>query len=212
MVPLQIRMPQHIKCTACAAGQLCCTYVWDGKCTNGLYRPCEFLFLLQGPVFQTCTRTESNFMAMQARLVHGTSRLNACKRVPESLLSELHLCCRRTKTQYIVDFENLPELPDNAFELAPHKDISLKAMPAVNTLLPQDHHYKVCLSCCLSQCQQPSVQMLTAERNLSASWYACGLLLVVCLVGCLFLLCPTGSAHHHCRVCLYQDCSYCVCL
>lgn len=50
---------------------------------------------------------------------------------------------RRTKTQYIVDFENLPELPDNVFELAPHKDISLKAMPAVNTLLPQDHHYKL---------------------------------------------------------------------
>ncbi|KAL0027978.1 hypothetical protein WJX79_007636 [Trebouxia sp. C0005] len=50
---------------------------------------------------------------------------------------------RRTKAQHVVDFENLPELPDNVFELAPHKDISLKAMPAVNTLLPPDHHYKL---------------------------------------------------------------------
>ncbi|DBB15061.1 TPA: hypothetical protein ACH3X3_004077 [Trebouxia sp. C0006] len=50
---------------------------------------------------------------------------------------------RRIKAQHVVDFENLPELPDNAFELAPHKEISLKSMPAVNTLLPPDHHYKI---------------------------------------------------------------------
>ncbi|DBA88599.1 TPA: hypothetical protein ACH3X1_004246 [Trebouxia sp. C0004] len=57
--------------------------------------------------------------------------------------SKLARSKRRTKGQHIVDFENLPELPDNAFELAPHKDISLKSMPAVNTLLPPDHHYKL---------------------------------------------------------------------
>ncbi len=111
---------------------------------------------------------------MQTRLVCATSHLNACKRVPLSLLqSELHLCCRRIKAQHVVDFENLPELPDNAFELAPHKEISLKSMPAVNTLLPPDHHYKVCLSYCFSQCEQPSVQMLTAECKLSACPAVC---------------------------------------
>ena len=111
---------------------------------------------------------------MQTRLVCATSHLNACKRVPLSLLqSELHLCCRRIKAQHVVDFENLPELPDNAFELAPHKEISLKSMPAVNTLLPPDHHYKVYLSYYFSQCEQPSVQMLTAECKLSACPAVC---------------------------------------
>lgn len=57
--------------------------------------------------------------------------------------------CRRTKQKHAIDFENLPELPAGAFDLAPHKDISLKAMPAVNTLLPPDHHYKV-QSCLLA--------------------------------------------------------------
>ena len=28
------------------------TYVRDGECTSGLYRPCDFLFLLYGPVFR----------------------------------------------------------------------------------------------------------------------------------------------------------------
>ena len=46
------------------------------------------------------------------------------------------------KKRHVIDFENLPELPPGAFALAPHKDISLKSMPAVNTLLPPDHHYK----------------------------------------------------------------------
>ena len=51
--------------------------------------------------------------------------------------------CRQAKQAFAIDFENLPELPTDAFELAPHKEISLKSMPAVNTLLPPDHHYKV---------------------------------------------------------------------
>lgn len=134
MISLQNRLPGNIRCTVCAAG---------------LLRPIQ--------------EQNADFTAMQTRLVCVTNHLNACNSVPKSLLLELHLCCRRTKAQHVVDFENLPELPDNVFELAPHKDISLKAMPAVNTLLPPDHHYKVCLSCCLSQCQQPSVQMSTAE-------------------------------------------------
>ena len=121
MVSLQIRLAQSMRCTASAAGLL-----------------------------RSIQEHTAFFVAMQTRLSCATSHLNACKRAPLSLLSELHLCCRRTKAQHIVDFENLPELPDNAFELAPHKDISLKAMPAVNTRLPPDHHYKVCLSCCLS--------------------------------------------------------------
>ena len=52
--------------------------------------------------------------------------------------------CRRPKAEHVVDFENLAELPAGAFKLAKHKDISLKATSAVNTLLPADHHYKVC--------------------------------------------------------------------
>ena len=54
-----------------------------------------------------------------------------------------HVRCRRPKAEYVVDFENLAELPPGTFKLAPHKDISLKATSAVNTLLPPDHHYKV---------------------------------------------------------------------
>lgn len=51
--------------------------------------------------------------------------------------------CRRTKEKHIIDFENLPDLPEDAFELVPHKDISLKSVAPFNSLLPPDHHYKV---------------------------------------------------------------------
>ena len=54
-------------------------------------------------------------------------------------------CCCRAKQAFAIDFENLPELPSDAFELAPNQEISLKSMPAARSFLPPDHHYKVFL-------------------------------------------------------------------
>ncbi len=82
-------------------------------------------------------------------------------------------CCRRTKQRHVIDFENLAELPPDAFELAPHKEISLKAMPAVNTLLPPDHHYKVCFSSCLRQLSTPCCLHMTTSRAASHPAYVC---------------------------------------
>ncbi len=128
MVSLQSRLPLIIRCTACAAGLL-------------------------SPI----QKQKAVIVAMQTRHLMSHKSSHRMQESTSEPSIRAALCCRRTKAQHIVDFENLPELPDNAFELAPHKEISLKSMPAVNTLLPPDHHYKVCRSCCLSSCQQPSV-------------------------------------------------------
>ena len=50
----------------------------------------------------------------------------------------------------MLDFLNLPPIPPGAFDLATRKDqICLKTSTPKNTLLPEDFHYKVCVSCCL---------------------------------------------------------------
>ena len=56
------------------------------------------------------------------------------------------LCYRKAKDKYVIDFENLPELPAGIFDLAANKDISLKSVVPVSNMLPPDHHYKVSLT------------------------------------------------------------------
>ena len=86
----------------------------------------------------------------------------------------------------MVDFENLPELPAGIFDLAPHKEISLKAVTAVNTLLPPDHHYKVdpCpyhLGCQPHpQCAQPPSEAASATCNFL---FSVRILQSICILG-----------------------------
>lgn len=51
---------------------------------------------------------------------------------------------RRKQARAVLDFENLPELPAGAFEVATSRDqICHKALPPAHTLLAPDCHFQV---------------------------------------------------------------------